>query len=1308
MPSFGLKNDGKIHPKSTCRPSGSQYSGPMTERTLALDLGIGSYGIALQERTGEGDQRLFKFPIVRSCTLPEKWASLEDERRRRRMYRTRQAHKARELWLQKVFKDCGLEKAILLGRQITQTRVGPDHGPKRYQLAKPGDYRLEREFPPSVGSKTKDGAPSDEDGARTVYCGAALRCLLLLGTEAQTTVQGRPLEAWQVYKAFHSVIQKRGYDPDVPWASKQTALPVSAKSENAEKGKKRSKAATTANADSATELGDAPTVSEEDQKQQEEEQASRERANAMRELIESLMPGEARFHHPCFWEAYRMGIWSPQAPSSLSLHCDHHALSAKWADHDDPAAKGKKDDKVKADAHRMPAVYPRSMVERELLELCAAAENLLPALAGKAAYIAYGPPEISYPNIPRRDQARKDEEQRRQGAIKGLPESIRCDYVRGKQAEWQAALGQKAPTFDNRCVGSCALIPDLNVAKVDICRKANGEYDPDSLLAAEVSFLLQLKNFRFVPELKDGRDWLSAADMRKLHSDHFAKTVLHRLETPGLKGAITKSDMCRWLEENIDKNLTPKPGQDKKVKDEIIEKPRRTGRSRFSRPALRILRALLFSGLSPQDFKARLLDLSNRDESIAEGAGTWGQLRKATKLVTLDGELNHDPKKGLPVEKLGFFENLGSTWEKLSIRDERLEAYSDLAQAEQEKRDKAILDMISREINPRIRHRLLLLNRILDEQFMSEDTRPDHVVLEFARDEFMGRKSDSKEALLKFQNQRRDDRLKAREALGADASERDVLKWQLCQEQGGKCLFCGKFFSSPLVEDVTKRELSLDSAEAAHIIADTDGGPRAYMNLVLACQGCNRRQGILFHADAFQRGKFSQDWDSFVNDVRACSLMRPFKKKLLTTKSIDEAREMVQKRTALQETAWIAKLSRTLICLKYGWPLDFEGQQKKIVVVTGAATNRVATRYKLYRLLGESGRVEQLENKVNQCLADIQSLRDANASFAEIKKARKTLVDAQLEVEKKCRDDKRHHALDAMILSFLPHWAGDPSKNLFFGLPKKVANLEFFQERLDHVAPEELRYEKPVLRETIYGLRKAKNDDLQAVIRRPVLEMAFAAKSMEGELMKFGVKELRKALLSVRDDPTRNALKAVADEMDNFDSLEAQQKHWLDFCSDFRLHEKGPIIKKVSCWSDKAAKENYENLAKDRTPDGDANGRGQWRCAKGSHKGQWLYLDAKSKPRIKAVKVFESIPTVKLGLQKSGDCTEVIAFLQSGCVIEIKDVVVSGKQRLVPGRYRLGGIQQSNGQCDLRSPEGSDFKKIPITSLLNAGFWRVA
>lgn len=65
------------------------YSWLPMKRILALDLGIGSYGIALQERSGEGEARQFSFPVVKSCTLPADWAELDAVSTARRMWRTR-------------------------------------------------------------------------------------------------------------------------------------------------------------------------------------------------------------------------------------------------------------------------------------------------------------------------------------------------------------------------------------------------------------------------------------------------------------------------------------------------------------------------------------------------------------------------------------------------------------------------------------------------------------------------------------------------------------------------------------------------------------------------------------------------------------------------------------------------------------------------------------------------------------------------------------------------------------------------------------------------------------------------------------------------------------------------------------------------------------------------------------------------------------------------------------------------------------------------------------------------------------------
>jgi CRISPR-associated endonuclease Csn1 len=57
------------------------------------------------------------------------------------------------------------------------------------------------------------------------------------------------------------------------------------------------------------------------------------------------------------------------------------------------------------------------------------------------------------------------------------------------------ALGQKIPRFDNRILEDCVLIPRFHVCKVDIRQDTkSGVPVPDSLLPAEVTFLMKLKN----------------------------------------------------------------------------------------------------------------------------------------------------------------------------------------------------------------------------------------------------------------------------------------------------------------------------------------------------------------------------------------------------------------------------------------------------------------------------------------------------------------------------------------------------------------------------------------------------------------------------------------------------------------------------------------------------------------------------------------------------------------------------------------------------------------------------------------------
>lgn len=1268
-------------------------------RILALDLGIGSYGIALQERAGEGAARQFKFPVVRSCTLPGDWAELKDVRTTRRMWRTRMAHKQREHWLRHVFNETGLDAAVLLGRQISSSKVLQDDGTRRYVLEKPGDYRLEREFPPKVGEKTRDGAASDEAGARTVFCGAALRCLLLLGKEAQITVQGRVLDPWQVFKALHSAIQKRGYDPRVPWARTVSVSKTEADEAAINAGRKGKKSETQITEDASTE---AAPLSEAEMSEDMENQASEARASTMKSMVEGLH-ADSRYHYPCFWEASQMGLWGSSQPEEVLLRQNHHAQSSKWADRDDPA-QALKPAGMRDKYAKLPAIFPRQMVEAELIALCEAAEHLLPQLQGRACYIAYGPVGMAYPNIPRRDPAKLNEEEKRRAALAALTEDQQKKFVRGKEAEWQGALSQKAPTFDNRGPSPCVLIPRFNVAKCDLRLNKDGTIEPDSLLTSEVSFLLQLKNFRFTPEVKDIaalgglRNAFTPAELKQLFEDTFTQTVVSRIQR-GIGGALTKKMLCDWMGSHIGPNTTPKPGLDGKGK-EIIETPKASGRARLSRPSLRLVKALLLSGLSPAEFKTALLDAKDTQ---------FHALREEIKLVKLGTcEINDDPMRGVTAADLDGLDNLGATWQKISIRDERLEAFNDVSAQDKAARQLAITRMISAEINPKIRHRLTLLDDML-EDFMQPSTLPDRVVLEFARDEWLGPKR--RKELLDFQNERREQNITARMSLGGEVSQKAILKHQLCTEQGRRCLFCGGNFSNPETTSVVHGELSFDNAHLAHIVADTKGGPRAYVNLVLACDGCNRAQDNLYHADAFAQRRFALTWDTFTGIVGGLSGMRPFKKKILCTKSEDEAAEMVQNKTALQETAWIAKLARVLICLKFGWRLDAEGQERRIVVVTGSVTNRVATKYGLYSLLGGPERIhklaaikETIETAITNVDAvtedELQELGDKLAKDWKLKKRkgadtwdrdfllwcmRRRLIANDNAINEKDRSDKRHHAVDAMILSFLPHWAGNPGKSLYFGLPPGRNWKDEFSRYLNGLYPQVLIAAPPKLEQSLYGARRV-GIDTAATKRYVLREIAYT-----GITPKFSSTTLSKQAKRIFDPIIRKAVESFA-------ATNPKEPDWLTYCEKLAaqgIKPGGPrIINVRRIVSDDLTE--YADFSKD--------GSGSWR--RGDSNQGWFICQKKGENAgyaIEPVYVHQSKDRLEKQILAEAKYAKVVAYFVRDEVVSLDEPITGIMDPLPAGQFVIRTMKL-NGQVVLSNNAGYEYKPVNVLSLVKAGF----
>src|SRR5437867_1424815 len=151
------------------------------ETIWAFDLGKASIGEAVRR----GNQFLHKASLL----IPPDFAETKSAAIRRRMKRTRDAHKAREEWLARVMREAGI--APLQGRRVSWSKID-----KKWNVTA-GDERLEREF----------ATPGDG----TCYTSCLLRIKLL---------REEKLEPWQIYKALHSAIQKRGYGR-VPWAARE-------------------------------------------------------------------------------------------------------------------------------------------------------------------------------------------------------------------------------------------------------------------------------------------------------------------------------------------------------------------------------------------------------------------------------------------------------------------------------------------------------------------------------------------------------------------------------------------------------------------------------------------------------------------------------------------------------------------------------------------------------------------------------------------------------------------------------------------------------------------------------------------------------------------------------------------------------------------------------------------------------------------------------------------------------------------------------------------------------------------------------
>jgi CRISPR-associated endonuclease Csn1 len=994
------------------------------EMVWAFDLGKGSIGEAVRR----GNEFLHKASLL----IPAEFAETKTAAGRRRMWRTRQAHKAREQWLEKVMRDAGIE--VLKGRQ-----VGKVDG-KWAETAK-GDPRLEREF----------SAPGDD----TCYTSCLLRIKLL---------RGEKLEPWQVFKAFHSAIQRRGYDKDIPWKKRESRSV---------------------------------------KKDGNDEDAGTEKRMLDFELtLAKMAPGKTEYQFPAYFDAWKMGLWNPVKPDEMKSRTDCRAESTRNQ------------------------IVSRQRVEDEIRAMVAGAAKHYPVLAGKADYLLYGPTGTSYASTKPAVHKKYPKLKLRAGAV----------------TDWQGVLGQKIPRFENRILNDCALIPRLHVCR-NPSRAEFKELAEDKLLPAQVTFLMKLKNMRVEEKTPQRKQrGLTAAQINEIFEKY----------NPARKYSLTPTQWRKWCEEFNVIPITDAGEKGKGARDEtddekkkgeknIIEAPADNGRSRFSRPALRILKSLILSGLKPSAMHQKLL---GRDIGLLAEIG-MDILDKPPIKEKKDKDSNvvqnytKQPRPWLLVSDLSFLLAMRKTganedsWEDLFIPNQRLDQVvheitaggNPDAKAERQRRDKAIQKLIGSQNDPKVRHRLATFWERL-QLLEKEHGKPEQIVLEFIREDFMGEKAKKKLEL--FQKEREDKRKAAREHGG--------LKFELYQAQGGLCLY-GKqvikdgkcvYLENGLPMPGTP---GWDNLVIDHIVPREApyNGPDATVNYILTTSDANNAKRKRTPFDWFQQDRLAE-WDGYKNFVTSKIGALGGKKVQLLTRS--DAAELVGKYTSLAETAWIAKLAQTLIRLHFGWPLEHERGQERVTVVPGGLTGRIRRKYLLNTLLDE---------------------RFKNLPTSQIKPEDE-------EDAEKDRKDLRHHGLDAMLISFFPDWMRNPHKGDFFRFPQpldqpfpgkrnKLAVREFFKTQLNEVLPENLFLEKAKLAETAYG-RSFQPEETAAngetvkykTVKLPLVELAYIKNPEDKATYDFT--HARRTARGISDEKIRASVEA-------FLETQPSEADWSAFCQKF-------------------------------------------------------------------------------------------------------------------------------------------------------------
>ncbi|MDR0953595.1 MAG: hypothetical protein LBM71_05425, partial [Elusimicrobiota bacterium] len=402
---------------------------------------------------------------------------------------------------------------------------------------------------------------------------------------------------------------------------------------------------------------------------------------------------------------------------------------------------------------------------------------------------------------------------------------------------------------------------------------------------------------------------------------------------------------------------------------------------------------------------------------------------KKTKNIT-----NNDSLKGLVKDDYAFLLKMPNDWKKIHIPDTREEDKN----LSQEQREQKITEILNKINNPVVKHRLwLLVERLKD--LKNKYGTPDNIIFEVAREEFISKDSEKYEELMEKQKENKkeiEQAVKKLEDSGIGCGGNNILKMRLFTEQGGVDIY-------DTTETRNLDETKFSEYEIDHIVPRSRKGSDSIENMVLTKIALNKSKINYTPYEWFNKEKGNKEkWDKFRENIATANGLSDYKKMLLIS---DRAAEIEKSRNDLQATAYIEKLAQQLTALYFGWGLNTKDDIRKIFVSTGVKTAQIRKNLSLNSLLHKELSEIEVSSLVN---------RD--------------------EIEEKNRKNKKHHALDALVLSIARDCFWNYNQRKYMAPP--FFNKPFVEKQLTKVIPEKIKYTSPKVAATIYGIRETKEN----------------------------------------------------------------------------------------------------------------------------------------------------------------------------------------------------------------------------------------